>query len=230
MTARREPKGRSNGRTMMRFAAAAGLVTLLVACRHARAAEVGAAPDDEPSIEDMLAEIESQKRTAASPGAQPVESRPEPPRPSAPRPPTPRRASKPVKLSKSVEKEIKRLEKRARQCRKLAARRKDTWEMVQLYNRLEQYKTSAKLLSPMLRGRPPARGGDAAGARAAEKDGDSSAPDELRRSAASLAAGRQRGSATTAKNSAARAAELQYHFCCEDENTLTRVRSDGVRA
>jgi tetratricopeptide (TPR) repeat protein len=144
----------------MRFAAAAGLVALLVACRHARAEEAGAAPEDEPSIEEMLAEIESQKKPAASPGAGPVVSRPEPPRPPAVRPPTPRRASKPVKLSQSVEKEIKRLQRRAHQCRKVLARRKDNWGLIQLYNRLEQYKLAAKVLSPMLRGRPPARGGE----------------------------------------------------------------------
>lgn len=147
----------------MRFAVAACFAAVLLACRHAAAAEGDTPSADEPSIEEMFAAIEAHKR-AIGPSAHvgqgpPGAPRPAAPgasasRPTAPRPPPFRTSSKPRKPPADVAKELKRIHKRATECFHILRMRKENREIVQLYIRLERFKKAAEVLFPMLRARP----------------------------------------------------------------------------
>lgn len=143
----------------VRLTAVTCSVAALLACRYAAAAEGGTPSADEPSIEEMFAEIEASKNAAATPVATPgkttdAASRAAEPGPPAPRPPVPKISSKPRKPPADVEKEIKKIQKRAQECYAVLRMRKHNWEIVQLYIRLERYKKAAETLYPLLRARP----------------------------------------------------------------------------
>lgn len=145
---------------------------IVAAGRRARAAEAEpSVPEptvpepsiDEPSIEEMFAEIEAANNAPALPaGKRPTSgpsssgpasspaSRPKA-APSRAKPPGP--DAKPPARSESVSGLVKKVEKRASECYLVLKRKKQNWEIAQLYIRLERFKKAAVAIFPMLKSR-----------------------------------------------------------------------------
>jgi hypothetical protein len=153
--------------SVSRLVIVTALLTGMAICRHARAED--AAEEPEPSIEDMLSEIEAQKERSdlpAGPSAKTPASVPQPSKPKANGAPeaTPPERSTPAKKpswigaksptrSKDVDAMRKIVEKRANESYEMLRREGDKWGVVQLFIRLENFKAAAKALYPMLTSR-----------------------------------------------------------------------------
>ncbi len=130
----------------LRLLAFAAPVILLVGGRCASAADAG----DEPSIEEMFAEIAARKtgggRATAVSRAKPAAK------------PAARSSRKPAKFSWTAVAAIKKVERRAGERLSMLQKERRGWQMVQLYIRLEKFKLAARILAPMLKSRDPGPG------------------------------------------------------------------------
>lgn len=134
----------------LRLLALAAPVILLVGGRCASAADAG----DEPSIEEMFAEIAA--RTTGA-GRKPAVSRSKPAAESTSRS-TSKSAGKSAKFSGAAVTAIKKVERRAGERLSMLQKERRGWQIAQLYIRLEKFKLAARILAPMLKSRDPGPG------------------------------------------------------------------------
>jgi len=137
------------------------LLTGMAICRYARAEDTTEEP--EPSIEDMLGEIEAHKESSTPPAGKTPTPGPSPSKPKSSEAPPPERSTpgkkpswigaKSPTRSKDVDAMRKIVEKRANESYEMLRKEGDKWGVVQLFIRLENFKAAAKALYPMLTSR-----------------------------------------------------------------------------